>query len=194
MGKSLEASKVRKSVTRREFLKASLLSVGALSAATRCRPAPSTHAPRRPNLIYIFSDQQRSMSWSGGGNPDIYSANFERLASRGVNFRNCISNTPVCVPYRHSLLTGQYARGPLLLHNWANPRVTAALPSWPRSLRDVGYRTGYVGKLHLDYVFPAPEDRRYGYDWWVESTNYTVRYHTMYHSPHTRDHRKGDLT
>ena len=65
-----------------------------------------------PNLLFVFSDQHTFDMLRCYGNDQIISPNIDKLASEGLMFRNCISNSPTCTPYRGMLMTGKYA-----LHN-----------------------------------------------------------------------------
>jgi arylsulfatase A-like enzyme len=121
---------------------------------------------RRPNLLFVLSDQHRGMDLGCAGNRDVESPNLDRLASRGTLFENAYANVPVCTPSRACLLTGQY---PLTHRVIANdlPLPTDA-PTIAKAFRDAGYRTGYVGKWHLDGLprdgFTPPGPRRQGFD------------------------------
>ncbi len=107
----------------------------------------------KPNLLFVFSDQHRAQSL-GRVNPDIISPEFDHFAEQSAVFNNCVSNCPVCVPMRGSLLTAQYA--------WNHEALTNDLPvnSSLRSIADVlnygGWHTGYIGKWHLGGV---PRDK-----------------------------------
>jgi len=124
---------------------------------------------RKPNIIFIFPDQMRGEAMHCAGNKDIITPNLDKLASEGVLFTNAISNTPVCVPARGTLITGRY---PL-----SHRAVTNDLPlgnnqiSIAEVLKIKGYETGYIGKWHLDGVprdkFTPPGKRRFGFDYWT---------------------------
>ena len=114
----------------------------------------------KPNIIVILSDQLRAQDVGVYGNSTIRTPNIDRLASTGAAFEHAVSNTPVCVPARSSLLSGQYSRtctGSLanaapwwpLNHN----RVRLLDPTLPEMLRYSGYETAVIGKWHVD---PAP--------------------------------------
>jgi arylsulfatase A-like enzyme len=120
----------------------------------------------RPNLLFVLSDQHRGTDLGCAGNPDVESPNLDRLASEGTRFENAYANAPVCTPSRACLLTGQY---PLTHRVIANDlRLPTDVPSVAEAFREAGYRTGYVGKWHLDGVprdgFTPPGPRRQGFD------------------------------
>jgi arylsulfatase A-like enzyme len=135
--------------------------------------------PRPPNLVFVLSDQQSWDMLGAYGNRDIKTPNFDRLASEGVRFNHCISNSPVCTPYRGILFSGQHP-----LHCGAIQNDIQILPGkgtyFPEVLRDGGYRTGYYGKWHLyggDRVRGIPAGPyRYGFDHEFLSNNCTLLY------------------
>ena len=104
------------------------------------------------------------------GNSDVQTPNIDRLASEGVLFRNFYANCPVCCPARGTLLTGKFAHNHGVAVNDAplgDDQVTIA-----EILSEQGYRTGFVGKWHLEggkrqpgFVPPGP--RRQGFDFWA---------------------------
>jgi arylsulfatase A-like enzyme len=120
----------------------------------------------KPNLIYVFADQMRASALGCMHEEHVHTPNLDRLASQGVLFQNAMANTPVCTPSRGSLLTGRHA---LMCRCIVND---LRLPEDERSIADVlkenGYRTGYVGKWHLDgisrHMFTPPGWRRHGFD------------------------------
>ncbi len=122
--------------------------------------------PTQPNLIVIFADQMRGMDMGCADNPQVITPNLNRLAAEGVRFTHAVANTPVCTPSRGCLLTGLY---PLSHRAIANDLpVNPDAPSIAKVLKSAGYRTGYVGKWHLDGVprdrFTPPGPRRLGFD------------------------------
>ncbi|MBI2302070.1 MAG: sulfatase-like hydrolase/transferase [Armatimonadetes bacterium] len=116
---------------------------------------------RRPNILFLYTDQQRWDTLAANGNPLIHTPHLDRLASHGCNFRTCIAQNPVCMPSRISALTGQYCSTLRLSHMAVTvPEETLTLP---RMLRNYGYHNGLVGKLHFlphsnrDHRWPHPD-------------------------------------
>ncbi len=104
-------------------------------------------AHHRPNFLVIMADQHRYDCLGAYGNPDVRTPNVDRLAHDGVLYRNAFCTYPVCTPARYSLLTGLYARQHL---GWTNySTLPQGLATFPRMLRDAGYRTVAVGKMHF---------------------------------------------
>ena len=60
------------------------------------------------NILILFTDQQRWDTISAFGNPCIQTPNLDALAADSVVFDRCITPSPVCVPARYSMFTGQY--------------------------------------------------------------------------------------
>ena len=102
----------------------------------------------QPNIIYIFSDQHRGDTLGCVGHPAVLTPNLDKLASNGVNFTRCCTNSPLCMPARASMMTGQYVceHGIWTNNNEADP---LDCPSHVRNIRDAGYHTAAIGKTHL---------------------------------------------
>ena len=65
---------------------------------------------KKPNIVYVLVDQWRAQATGYNGDPNLIgkTPNLDKIANEGINFKNAISTTPVCTPYRAALLTGQY--------------------------------------------------------------------------------------
>ncbi len=63
---------------------------------------------RRPNILFVFSDEHSRDMVGCYGNTQIITPNFDRLADQGMRFDYCFSSYPVCTPYRSMLLSGQH--------------------------------------------------------------------------------------
>jgi arylsulfatase A-like enzyme len=126
-------------------------------------------APSRPNLLFIFGDQHRGMDMGCAGNPEVRTPRMDQLAAEGVRFACAYANTPVCTPSRAMLLTGLYPLDNRVVAN--DLPIPEELPSLGKSFRAAGYRTGYIGKWHLDGVprdrWTPPGPRRHGFDFWA---------------------------
>lgn len=120
----------------------------------------------KPNVVFVFSDQHRAHALGCAGNDDVITPQFDRLASEGTRYANACANYPVCSPSRGSLLTGQYPTTHGVVTN--DIQLPTDVPSIAEAFGDAGYRTGYIGKWHLDGVprdrFTPPGSRRQGFD------------------------------
>src|SRR5690349_15966504 len=85
-----------RSITRRAFL--------ATQAAAVSAAAPQ----KTPNLVFLLSDQQAYDMLGCYGNRQIITPNIDLLATQGTRFKYCISNSPVCTPYRGIFFSGQH--------------------------------------------------------------------------------------
>lgn len=106
-------------------------------------------AAARPNILFLFADDQRFDTLGVAGHPIVQTPTIDRLASEGVRFRNAFVTTSVCWVSRAVVLTGQWAR--THVQRDAVPVVTprALSTMFPVELRRAGYRTGHFGKWHM---------------------------------------------
>ena len=111
-------------------------------------------ADRKPNFVYVFTDDQR---WDAlgvvqkeqgekGRFPWLKTPNLDRLASEGVRFRNAFVVNSLCAPSRASLVTGQYGHINGVTNNHTpHPEGNISVAAL---LRPAGYVSGYFGKWH----------------------------------------------
>lgn len=144
--------------SRREFL-------SGVAATAIAGAAPA----RRPNVLYLFSDEHRACSMPGEPMNEALAPNLAKFAKESVSFRNCISNYPVCSPYRAMLMTGRWPYQTGIIDNSLNLRHDEV--SLGRTFGKAGYHTGYIGKWHLSagdegggFVPKGPA--RQGFDYW----------------------------
>ena len=100
---------------------------------------------KRPNVLFILSDQHNAKVMGHRGHPDVRTPNLDRLAAEGVWFENAITQNPICTPSRVSWLSGQYC------HNHGYYGLSGPKPPLPTLLghfRRTGYRTAAIGKIH----------------------------------------------
>ena len=170
------------SITRREFVS----TVAAAGMAGRA--AAQT---RRPNVLYIFSDQHRACSMPGEPYNQVDAPNLQRIAREGVSFNTCISNYPVCSPYRGILLSGRWPYETGVIDRWPLKEEETSLGE---TFKTAGYQTGYVGKWHLDATgqegnaLKPAGSARHGFDWWRAWYNTNPHYDTS----HTFDPETGE--
>lgn len=105
-----------------------------------------TSTPERPNIILIVTDQQRGDAMGCAGNPSVITPHLDSLASDGYLFTNAYSATPSSTPARAGLLTGMapWHHG-LLGYGQMSEHYQYEMP---QMLRDLGYLTLGLGKMH----------------------------------------------
>ncbi len=135
--------------------------IAMLGSATSVSAEDSESPAKRPNILLIMTDQQRWDSLGVSGNALVRTPNLDRLAASGAYFTHAFVQSPVCVPSRISLFTGRYAHSHRNRVNYTPlDRSEVLMLAW---LREAGYRTAAVGKLH--YYPPTKEEAlRTGFD------------------------------
>lgn len=129
--------------TRRAFLKSTAIGLGALACG---RTVGRAAAARRPNVIFLLTDDQRWDALGCAGNPIIQTPHIDAMAADGVRFTNAFVTTSICATSRASIFSGQYARRHGI-HDFATPFSDAAwADTYPARLKAAGYRLGLVGK------------------------------------------------
>lgn len=109
---------------------------------------------KRPNILFLFTDQQRADSLGCYGNPVCQTPHIDRLAAEGVRFSQAYTPTSICTPARASILTGVMPHKHRLLANFErNVGYLTELPDemipFSRDLRAAGYNVGTIGKWHI---------------------------------------------
>ena len=102
---------------------------------------------RRPNILFLCSDQHSSHVLGANGHPHVKTPNLDRLAAEGINFQNAYCGSPVCVPGRACLMTGRFASD---VGSYCNSTpFDGSGPTWGNRLRDAGYDCWATGKMDL---------------------------------------------
>ncbi len=111
--------------------------------------AEAAAATARPNIIFLFSDDQTARA-IGLENPEVITPNLDRLAREGVRFTHHYNNTAICMASRCSVLTGlfEHRHGCNFEHGDLQRRFLEQ--SYPVLLRRAGYYTGFAGKVGFD--------------------------------------------
>lgn len=161
-------------MNRRDLLKSSLLTAGALAAGSGAgaetvpAPQPGVHiwpdppmelnGGRMPNILWICPDMQRFDTIEGLNNDHIRTPNLRKLMAESVTLTHTYVQNPVCSPSRASFLTGRYPHTTGLRALGQRIRPDEMLVT--RILSDAGYACGLAGKLHLSPTFGGRlEDR-----------------------------------
>jgi len=100
-----------------------------------------------PNVLLIFTDQQRSDSLGCYGFDAIPTPHLDQLAEEGALFENCYCDNPICTPSRASILTGKPlpGHGVYQVHN----NLSEEFSLFPIHLKEKNYNTAIFGKLHV---------------------------------------------
>jgi N-acetylglucosamine-6-sulfatase len=119
-------------------------------------------AGKRPNVVFILTDDQRWDALSCMGNPHLKTPNIDKLAHEGVLFKNHFCTTSLCSPSRASILGGLYAHAHGVVNNFTD--YPKDLPTFPRQLQSAGYSTAYIGKWHMG---EEDDSKRPGFDHFI---------------------------
>lgn len=107
---------------------------------------PDTRRMSGFNVLFLFSDEHRQDALGCAGHPVVRTPNLDALAARGTRFSTAYTSSPICVPARASLATGEY------VHNtrcWSNAQAYQGEPqSWGHQLQAAGMPVNAIGKLH----------------------------------------------
>lgn len=127
----------------------------------------------RPNLLFIFTDEQRADTLAAYGNRRIQMPNLNRLAEQSVVFDQAYVTQPVCTPSRSSIMTGLYPHTSGLTEN--NLALPDEVPCLVELLdQPAEYVKGYYGKWHLgDEIF-----KQHGFDDWVGVEDNYIEYYS----------------
>ena len=107
---------------------------------------------RKPNIVYVMTDDQRWDTFGCYGRPDFQTTNIDKLAKEGVIFDNVYYTVGICAPSRATVMTGRY---------FASHRSGFTYPfdrrltkddfdnTYPAVFKKAGYRTGFIGKFGI---------------------------------------------
>ena len=114
------------------------------SAWAQSVPAPAT---KRPNIVFIMSDDHAYQAISAYSNRLIETPNIDRIAKMGMLFTNATVTNSICAPSRATILTGK--------HSHLNGKIDNDFPfdttnvTFPQLFQKAGYQTAMFGKLHF---------------------------------------------
>jgi choline-sulfatase len=114
----------------------------------------------RPNIIYIYTDQQSASMMGCAGNSYVKTPAMDYIAEHGIRFTRAYTTNPVCSPARVSLMTGRFpgeftdSEGKQVRENGSSMRITEVSEevlntSLPAYLKEAGYNLYFGGKTHL---------------------------------------------
>ncbi len=108
----------------------------------------TTGAAEKPNIIFLFADDQTSSSLGCYGHPIAQTPHLDSLAARGVRFQNAFVSQSICWVSRTSILTGLTGRSFGTPEAPDQPSEANGKTFYTDLLRTQGYRTGHFGKWH----------------------------------------------
>ena len=172
-------------MNRRRFLKTVGISVAALALPRQIRAADDK--TKKPNLLFVMADQFRKQAIGFMNQDPVITPNFDKFAKQALVFTNAVSSCPICSPFRAMLMTGRFPLSTSVASN-CMPGTDLELSEDEICFADVlkanGYRTGYIGKWHLEIPslnkaknppdgatvswdgWTPPGPRRHGFDFW----------------------------
>ncbi|MEM1134310.1 MAG: sulfatase [Bacteroidota bacterium] len=109
--------------------------------------AEEQNAPKRPNIIFMMSDDHAYQAISAYSDHLIQTPNIDRIAKEGMLFTNaCVTNS-ICAPSRATILTGKHTH----IHGKIDNRFPfdTTQVTFPQLLQEAGYQTAMFGKLHF---------------------------------------------
>lgn len=114
----------------------------------------------QPNILLLFTDQQRFDTIEALGNPIIKTPALNQLVERGIAFTRAYSPCPVCVPARYGMLTGRMPHRSGCVDN----EPTQVRTSLMQILSKAGYQTHGVGKMHFNFEHTNNTTELWGFD------------------------------
>lgn len=103
---------------------------------------------KKPNVLWLMSDQHNANCMGAAGHPDVRTPNLDAIAKRGALFSQAYCNSPICGPSRCSFLSGQYVKTHGITGNFIR-EVSLEAPNLGRLFGEHGYQTALIGKAHL---------------------------------------------
>ncbi len=166
----------------------SLLLLGAFFFSTLAIIAPLHAADKRPNILFIFSDDHapHAIGAYGGIYKDLNpTPNIDKLARDGVLFKNSFCTNSICGPSRAVIQTGKHSHINGFMHNGNN--FDGSQQTFPKLLQKAGYQTAMIGKWHL-------KSKPQGFDHWRVLPGQGEYYNPRFITPKGRETQEGYCT
>ncbi len=128
-----------------------------LAALTLASCTGRKEEERRPNIIFMMTDDHTTQAMSCYGGKLIQTPNMDRLAAEGIRFDNCYAVNALSGPSRACILTGKFSHANGFKDNASV--FDGSQQTFPKLLRQAGYQTAVIGKWHL---ISEPQ----GFDFW----------------------------
>jgi arylsulfatase A-like enzyme len=140
--------------------------------------------PKRPNLLFFYTEGQRADALSLAGHPLLKTPNQDRIGREGVYFNNSFCTNALCAPARTCALTGLYSHTSGALDNKTQNPLPKDIPIFTDLLHQAGYDVAMIGKAHL----PNGARERY----WDYYFAFNAAY-TNYYEPSVYEGRNGRM-
>ncbi len=128
-----------------------------LAAAALASCAQKEQEKKRPNILFIMTDDHTTQAMSCYGGRLIETPNMDRLAREGMRFENCYATNALSGPSRACILTGKFSHENGFTDNASH--FNGDQQTFPKLLQNAGYETAMIGKWHL---ISEPQ----GFDFW----------------------------
>lgn len=167
---------------------AMLLAVGQGGEASGAEAGPKSPAP---NIVFLLADDLRFDTLGFMGDRVVQTPHLDRLASRGIVFRNSFVTTSICASSRASAFAGQW----MLRHGIEDFQTAFTSEAWrqtyPAVFREAGYRTGFIGKYGVGNA-KAIAAQAEAFDYWRGLPGQAGRFFIDPNDP-TRTHRTAQF-
>jgi len=122
---------------------------GLLGSLSSCNSSYASGEVKRPNIIFIMTDDHAAHALSCYGSKINTTPNLDRIAKDGMRFENCFCTNSICAPSRAVILTGKYSHINGKYDNKKDNPFDGSQDTFPKLLRRNGYQTAMIGKWHL---------------------------------------------
>ena len=133
----------------------------------------------KPNILFIFTDEQKQKTMRVYGNDRIRTPNLDKLSKESIVFNNSYVTQPICTPSRSSIMTGLFPHTTGCIKN--NMVLNENIPTIAEILKDSDYELGYFGKWHLG----NEEIPQHGFE------KYWISIEEMYKDTYTKESYKS---
>lgn len=117
---------------------------------------------KQPNFLFIITDQHRADHLGCYGNGVVKTPNIDKLAAKGTLWDRFYVANPICMPNRASIMTGRMCSAHGARHNGIP--LSKDHTTFVELLKDAGYRTGLIGKSHLQSFTGLPATKTFEVD------------------------------